>query len=234
VNRLLLIDDDVKLRRNCAALLRLEGYEIVEANHGREGLEAARRVRPDLIVCDVNMPTMNGHALLTELRADAALLRTPFIFLTGDGEMKDLREGMNLGADDYLVKPVEPNQLLTAVKVRLKRAEAAAAQRPSEPASPEQLIPLGLTPREAEVLFWVAQGKTNPEIATITGVQLSTVKKHLENVFQKTGVENQSKRGLYSRGPAPGLGPGAFNPGNHRWTRMNTDGWKTNSVHCET
>jgi len=138
------------------------------------------------------MPGLNGHGVLTELRGDAAMLRTPFIFLTGDGEMKDLREGMNLGADDYLVKPVDPDELLKAVKVRLKRSEASAAQRPAEPASPEQLIQLGLTPREAEVLFWVAQGKTNPEIATITGVQLTTVKKHLENVFQKTGVENRT------------------------------------------
>jgi DNA-binding NarL/FixJ family response regulator len=170
----------------------MEGYEIIEANNGREGIDMARRERPDLIVCDVNMPGLNGHAMLTEIRGDAAMLRTPFIFLTGDGQMSDLRQGMNLGADDYLVKPVDPAQLLTAIKVRLKRSESEAEKRPSAPAAPEQLLVLGLTPREAEVLFWVAQGKTNPEIGMITGVQLTTVKKHLENVFQKTGVENRT------------------------------------------
>jgi DNA-binding NarL/FixJ family response regulator len=106
--------------------------------------------------------------------------------------MTDLRIGMNLGADDYLVKPVEPDQLLAAVRARLRRAEVGGSTRSTEPASPEQLEALGLTPREAEVLFWVAQGKTNPEIGTITGVQLTTVKKHLESIYAKLGVENRT------------------------------------------
>jgi DNA-binding NarL/FixJ family response regulator len=192
VTRILLIDDDTKLRRNCAALLRMEGFTLFEAGNGKDGVDVALRELPQLIVCDINMPGMNGHEVLTQVRAAPATLRTPFIFLTGNSEMSDLRKGMNLGADDYLVKPVDPNQLLTAIRVRLKRADASAAQRPSAPASADQLLCLGLTPREAEVLLWVAQGKTNPEIATITGVQLTTVKKHLESVFLKTGVENRT------------------------------------------
>ena len=163
-----------------------------EASDGRAGLTSAQTERPDLIVCDVTMPRMNGHAALEALRADPQTARTPFIFLTGNSEMTDLRIGMNLGADDYLVKPVEPDQLLAAVRARLRRAEAGGRARPAEPAAPEQLEPLGLTPREAEVLFWVAQGKTNPEIGTITGVQLTTVKKHLESIYTKLGVENRT------------------------------------------
>ncbi|HEU5078012.1 MAG TPA: response regulator transcription factor [Opitutaceae bacterium] len=192
MTRILLIDDDAKLRRTCANLLRSEGYEIFEAPDGKTGVGTALKERPDVIVCDVNMPGMNGHAVITALRAEEAMLRTPFIFLTGESEMSDLREGMNLGADDYLVKPIDPDQLLTAIRVRLKRAESNASIPQMAPASPDQLICLGLTPREAEVLFWVAQGKTNPEIAVITGVQLTTVKKHLESIFQKTGVENRT------------------------------------------
>jgi len=192
VTRILLIDDDTKLRRNCATLLRMEGFTPFEAANGKEGVDVALRELPQLIVCDINMPGMNGHEVLTHVRAAPATLRTPFIFLTGNSEMSDLRKGMNLGADDYLVKPLDPTQLLTAIRVRLKRADASAAQRPSAPASADQLLCLGLTPREAEVLLWVAQGKTNPEIATITGVQLTTVKKHLESVFLKTGVENRT------------------------------------------
>jgi DNA-binding NarL/FixJ family response regulator len=192
VTRILLIDDDPRVRTHCAQLLRLEGFEVCEAPDGRAGLAAAQTEQPDLIVCDVTMPRMNGHAALEALRADPQTARTPFIFLTGNSDMADLRIGMNLGADDYLVKPVEPEQLLSAVRARLRRAELAHASRPSAPASPEQLVPLGLTPREAEVLFWVAQGKTNPEIATITGVQLTTIKKHLESIYAKLGVENRT------------------------------------------
>ena len=187
-----MIDDDPRVRGQCAELLRLEGFDVLEAGDGRAGLQQAREARPDLVVCDVTMPRMNGHAALEALRADPATARMPFIFLTGNGEMADLRVGMNLGADDYLVKPVEPEQLLAAVRTRLRRLEPMGDGRPKEPGSPVQLIPLGLTPREAEVLFWVAQGKTNPEIATITGVQLTTVKKHLESTFTKLGVENRT------------------------------------------
>lgn len=167
---------------------------MAEASDGQAGLTTARAERPDVIVCDVTMPRMNGHAALEALRGDPSTAAIPFIFLTGNGEMTDLRIGMNLGADDYLVKPVEPEQLLAAVRARLERARQAqpSARVLKAPAEPSQLEPLGLTPREAEVLFWVAQGKSNPEIATITGVQLTTVKKHLESIFNKLGVENRT------------------------------------------
>ena len=100
---------------------------------------------------------------------------------------------MNLGADDYLVKPVAPDELFAAVAARLRRADAAAGpKRPAGEAAPAQLEPLGLTPREAEVLYWVARGKTNDEIATVLGIGLTTVKKHLESTFAKLGVENRT------------------------------------------
>lgn len=190
----LVIDDDPRLRRQCAALLRTEGFETLEAGNGKIGLGLAREESPDLIVCDVNMPGMNGHAALDALRGDVKTAGIPFIFLTANGEMDDLRVGMNLGADDYLVKPVDPDQLIAAVNARLRRAEDGGKKkgRPTELAEPSQLEVLGLTPREAEVLFWVAQGKTNPEVGIITGVKLTTVKKHLESVYQKLGVDNRT------------------------------------------
>ncbi len=194
VPRVLVIDDDVRLRRQCVALLQAEGFATIEAGNGREGVRLAREERPDLVICDVNMPGMNGHAALDTLRGDVKTAGLPFIFLTANGDMTDLRVGMNLGADDYLVKPVDPEQLLAAIEARLRRREALTvpARRPVEPASAAQLEMLGLTPREAEVLFWVAQGKTNPEICIIAGVQLTTVKKHLESVYAKLGVENRT------------------------------------------
>ena len=105
----------------------------------------------------------------------------------------DVRAGMNLGADDYLVKPVDKADLLRAIRTRLARAEQLA-RREFQPNfdSPAPLHALGLTPRVAEVLLWVAQGKTNAEIGTILGISESTVKKHLLEIFEVLGVETRS------------------------------------------
>lgn len=193
--KILVIDDDAKMRRNIAQLLATEGHAVSEARNGREGVELAKAAKPDLVVCDVTMPEMNGHRVLQLLREDPASAHVPFIFLTGWGEREDLRTGMNLGADDYLVKPVEPADLLAAVDARLRRRQQTAPARPASAAdaTPEKLAAaLGLTAREAEILSWVVQGKTNPEIGIILGIQLTTVKKHLESIFTKLGVENRT------------------------------------------
>lgn len=195
VEKILVIDDDAKMRRQIAALLAAEGYATLEAHNGREGVTLAQSEKPDLIVCDITMPEMNGHRVLQALREQVTTAHVPFIFLTGWGEKEDLRAGMNLGADDYLVKPVEPADLLAAVQARLRRRkQAGAGQRATAAdATPEALVQaLGLTPREGEILSWVVQGKTNPEIGMILGIQLTTVKKHLESTFVKLGVENRT------------------------------------------
>jgi len=180
------------MRRNITALLRYYDYEPVAAANGREGVEAARRDRPDLILCDVMMPELDGYGVLQALQSDAALARTPFIFLTAKGEKNDLRSGMDLGADDYLTKPVANTELVRAIEARLRRAERQI-NREFKPdfSSFEPLIKLGLTPRAAEALLWLAQGKTNSDIATILGVTESTIKKHVQEMFEKLGVETR-------------------------------------------
>jgi DNA-binding NarL/FixJ family response regulator len=194
VKRILVIDDDTKLRQHYAALLRLEGFEVTEARNGRDGVDQARREPPDLVLCDITMPEMNGHRVLETLRAEPRTAHLPFVFLTGWSEQDDVRTGMNLGADDYLTKPVAPGDLTAAIRARLRRAEIAggAGKRGQRESTPAELEPFGLTPREAEVLFWVARGKTNDEIATVLGIGLTTVKKHLESTFAKLGVENRT------------------------------------------
>lgn len=190
-----MIDDDAKMRRQIAALLATEGYQTTEAANGREGVALALKDKPDLIVCDITMPEMNGHRVLQALREQPATAAVPFIFLTGWGEKEDVRAGMNLGADDYLVKPVEPTDLFAAVAARLRRRKQTGVGRVASvaDATPAALeAALGLTPREAEILSWVVQGKTNPEIGLILGIQLTTVKKHLESTFVKLGVENRT------------------------------------------
>jgi DNA-binding NarL/FixJ family response regulator len=193
VKRILVIEDDAKLRLQCPELLRLEGYQVLEARNGREGVDTARRDPPDLVLCDITMPEMNGHRVLETLRHEPRTAHLPFVFLTGWNDRQDVRTGMNLGADDYLLKPIDPDELAASVRARLRRAEAVGGRRAAggEP-EPAQLEKLGLTPREAEVLFWVARGKTNDEIATILGIGLTTVKKHLESTYSKLGVENRT------------------------------------------
>jgi DNA-binding NarL/FixJ family response regulator len=195
VKRILVIDDEAKLRQHYAQLLQLAGYTVSEARNGRDGVERARQDVPDLVLCDITMPEMNGHRVLEALRGDPRTAHVPFVFLTGWSEPGDVRAGMNLGADDYLTKPVAPDELVAAIAARLRRAEAAGpGGRPGakREAVPADLETLGLTPREAEVLFWVARGKTNDEIATVLGIGRTTVKKHLESVFAKLGVENRT------------------------------------------
>ena len=191
---LLLIEDEETMRDLTATALELEGYRVHQAADGRAGIASARRHRPDLILCDVMMPGMDGYEVLAALRSDSALSRIPFIFLTAKGEKKDLRQGMVSGADDYLTKPVALDDLLAAIRARLERHSERAPKSPDF-SNPEPLLALGLTPKESEVLLWVAQGKSNSEVALILGITEATIKKHLENIFGKLGVE---KRGAAS------------------------------------
>lgn len=173
------------------------------AENGKAGVEKVRAFKPDLVICDVMMPQMDGYAVVQALRADKATATIPFVFLTAKGEKADLRAGMNFGADDYLTKPVVREEVLAAIQARLTRARAVA-ERIEEAASeaggfnpdfsshePLQRT-FNLTGREAEVLLWVAQGKSNADVATILGMSEKTAKQHLGSVFQKIGVEGRN------------------------------------------
>jgi DNA-binding NarL/FixJ family response regulator len=193
VKKVLVIEDEPEMRRNLATILRCEKFQPIVAANGREGVAQARETRPDLVLCDVMMPEMDGYAVLKVLHNEPETMNVPFIFLTAKGERHDVRNGMDQGADDYLLKPVDKAELLRAIRTRLARAEQLA-RRDFEPNfdSPEPLLGLGLTPRVAEVLLWVAQGKTNADIGIILGISESTVKKHLLEIFQHLGVETRS------------------------------------------
>lgn len=193
---ILLIEDHAPLRENLREMLSLAGYHVHAADNGREGLRMAAQQLPALILCDIMMPGMDGHEVLARLRADAALKAVPFIFLTAKGSPPDIREGMNLGADDYLPKPVSRNDLLKAVRTRLERAKQQKQSFAPNFDDPKPLEKLGISPREAEVLLWVAQGKGNHEIAQILGLSIATVKKHTIHIFEKIGVESRTAASL--------------------------------------
>ena len=197
MKKILVIEDEPQMRKNLHRMLQLEGFEALSANDGAEGVAIAKRELPDLILCDITMPGMDGHGVLGALRMERATSAVPFIFLTARGERGDVRAGMNLGADDYLVKPVSITEILAAIKARFARmstAQQSALQVIFE--SPKPLETLGLTPREAEVLFWIAQGKTNAEIGLILDAAAATVKKHVERILEKLEVENRQSASL--------------------------------------
>lgn len=192
MKKILVIEDEPEMRRNITTLLRLQNYQPIAAENGRVGVESARREKPDLILCDVMMPELDGYGVLKALQAETSLAHIPFIFLTAKGEKDDLRTGMDLGADDYLTKPVANADLVRAIEARLRRSETHASREfKSDFSSVEPLRKLGLTPRATEALLWLAQGKTNSDIATILGVTESTVKKHVQEMFEKLGVETR-------------------------------------------
>lgn len=192
----LIIEDQPDMRENLVTILTMEGFVALEAPDGRRGLALALEEKPDLILCDVMMPVMDGHEVLAAMRQSPSISGTPFIFLTARGEKQDLRQGMNLGADDYLTKPVAADDLLAAINARLDRETRRSGGFTPDFSSPVPLQSLGLTPREAEVLLWVAQGKSNPEIALILGASENTIRVHLSHIFEKLGADNRHAAGL--------------------------------------
>ena len=119
--KILIIEDDAGIRRSLALSLKTEGYVVLEAPDGRSGLELAMAQAPALIICDINMPEMDGYAVVNAVRHTSGLASTPFIFLTARGERAEMRRGMNLGADDYLTKPFTRDELIETVKARLQK-----------------------------------------------------------------------------------------------------------------
>lgn len=123
----LVVEDEPSVLEIITFLLEEEQLRVLQAHDGKAALSLLEEVRPDLIVSDIKMPGMDGFTLCKHVRANPTLSHIPFIFLTGRGDRVDVRRGMRLGADDYLTKPFEPEELLSAVQVRLRRAAEAQA-----------------------------------------------------------------------------------------------------------
>ncbi len=123
MKKILLIEDNKDVRENTAEILSLAQYSIVTAKNGKEGVELALQEKPDLIICDIMMPVLDGHGVLHMLSKNEETSGIPFIFLTAKAERSDFRKGMEMGADDYLTKPFDDVELLNAIESRLKKNE---------------------------------------------------------------------------------------------------------------
>ncbi len=121
--KVLLIEDNDDIRNNTAEILELSNYKVIVAENGKVGVEKALEEKPDLIICDIMMPVLDGYGVLHAVHQNASIKNTPFIFLTAKTERTDFRKGMELGADDYITKPFNGTELLNAVSSRLKKID---------------------------------------------------------------------------------------------------------------
>lgn len=119
----LVIDDNADIRENTAEILELAGYKTFTAENGKKGVDSAIKEKPDVIICDIMMPELDGYGVLHLLRKNPGTQSIPFVFLTAKTERSDFRKGMEMGADDYITKPFEDIELLNAIETRLKKAE---------------------------------------------------------------------------------------------------------------
>lgn len=121
MKKILLIEDNLEIRENTAEILELDGFEVITAENGKIGVEKALENVPDLIICDIMMPVLDGYGVLHLLSKNAKTEGIPFIFLTAKADRGDFRRGMEMGADDYITKPFEETELLNAIESRLKK-----------------------------------------------------------------------------------------------------------------
>ncbi len=126
--KILLIEDDAILRENTAEILQLANYEVITAENGRKGVDIAIVYKPDIIICDILMPELDGYGVLQIILRNKALQNTPFIFMSAVTKHSDVRMGMDMGASDYITKPFEESELLSAISSRLKRKETMDQQ----------------------------------------------------------------------------------------------------------
>jgi EAL domain-containing protein (putative c-di-GMP-specific phosphodiesterase class I)/FixJ family two-component response regulator len=141
MKKILVIEDEEIIRENILKLLKAEGFDVTGAENGAQGLNAAVSNLPDVIICDVMMPELDGYGVLMALRSNPVTATMPFVFLTGKAERSEMRQGMELGADDYLTKPFTKAELVGAISSRLKKQEAVAEQYNTLRSQSSALIP---------------------------------------------------------------------------------------------
>ena len=194
--KLLLIDDDPNLILLVRDYLEFNGYQVLTAHHGREAMDILDQEMPDLIICDVMMPEMDGYTLVEQIRRNPRLQWLPVIFLSAKGQSKDRIKGLTTGADVYMTKPFEPDELVAQVHSTLNQIERLiGGNQKRGDSSPRIQVPksVELTPTETKVVNLVAQGMSNREISIDLGVSQRTIESHVSNMLNKTGLHNRTE-----------------------------------------
>ncbi len=176
--QILCIEDDPDTAELIVEVLEEEGFRVTVAENGADGLSAIGE-RPDLVLCDIDMPGLSGFEVLQRIRQDKLLPRAvPFIFITAFSQRSYHMQARQLGCDDFIAKPIDFELLVAIIRNRLENQSGDAPEQPD----------FHLTDREIEALTWVARGKSSADIGVILGVSERTVNFHIDNVIRKTGV----------------------------------------------
>ncbi|MEM1370278.1 MAG: response regulator transcription factor [Cyanobacteria bacterium P01_H01_bin.15] len=193
---LLLIDDDPNLILLVKDYLEFRGFEVTTAENGREALELLEKTVPDLIICDVMMPEMDGYTVVKRIRDNEKLSWIPVMFLSAKGQSQDRVKGLNTGADVYMVKPFEPEELAAQVESSLRLSERLRSKSTNLfDDGPRIQVPkdVELTPTELKVVGLVARGLANREIAAELNVSQRTIESHVSNMLNKTSLSNRTE-----------------------------------------
>ena len=219
MKRILIVDDDRTFRMTLTRYLGKEGYSVEAVNSGTDALSVFEDEPPDLVVSDIMMPEMDGFEFCRRLRGTQSGQLVPFIFLSSLGELDNRIEGHSIGADDYLIKPFEPRELVAKIEAQLERSrrihqailrlveepESSRENFNDPPSAPSNEHPepvktaapkpesLPLTPAEVRVFWEVIQGFTNKEIADRLFVSPRTVQTHLSHILTKLNLANRSQ-----------------------------------------
>ncbi|MDJ1174451.1 response regulator transcription factor [Roseofilum capinflatum] len=195
--QLLLIDDDPNLILLVQDYLEFRGYEVTTAENGQKALDILQQQTPDMIICDVMMPEMDGYEFVQKVRENEQTAWIPVLFLSAKGQSQDRVKGLSKGADVYMVKPFEPEELVAQVESSLKQASRMMHYpykgNNSEVNFPKVPEDVTLTPTERKVVQKVAQGSSNREIAEILNVSQRTVESHVSNMLGKTNLHNRTE-----------------------------------------
>ncbi len=198
MKKILVVDDDTTLRTALTRYLEKRGYLVQDAASGLEAFKIFEKDPADLIVSDVLMPEMDGYEFCRRLRATRSGQLVPFIFLSSKSDVDDRVQGHSIGADDYLIKPFEPKELLAKIEAQLERSrrthsEIVRLMQQSKGVPTPAPTPLPLTPAEEKVFWEVIQGYTNKQIGDHLFVSPRTVQTHLSNILSKLQLENRSQ-----------------------------------------
>jgi DNA-binding NarL/FixJ family response regulator len=201
MKRILIVDDDITLKTALTRYLQNRGYSVLEASSGAEALSVFEQNQPDIVVSDVIMPVMDGLEFCRRLRATPAGQLVPFIFLSSRKELDARIQGHQMGADDYLIKPFDPKELVAKIDAQLDRSRRINSEivrlvqqttpQVSETVDPPD--PLPLTPAEEKVFWEVIQGYTNKQIGDRLFISPRTVQTHLSNILSKLSLESRSQ-----------------------------------------
>lgn len=188
---ILLIEDEKTLRENICEIITHYGFQVVTSASGEEGIRIVEKYKPDIIICDIMLPGMDGHQVLITVREQLPSFTGAFIFLTAKSTRADTRTGMDMGADDYLTKPFTKEELINSIKARIEKLVKIQAHNSSSKNTLafNELEKIALLTRaERKVLRKISEGLTTPQIAQKLFLSQKTIENHRTNISRKLNL----------------------------------------------